>query len=72
MRFQSQYGLLLMFFECPPELAVRILLVKIPHILATEHGEMKLVLTWKLDPYWVAFRVLEGAMHTTEEEKYQS
>lgn len=72
MRFQSQYGLLLMFFEYPPELDVRILLVKIPHILAIEQGQMKLVLTWKLDPYWVAFTMLEGAMHTTEEEKYQS
>lgn len=50
VRFQSHYGLLLMFFECLPELDVRTLLVKISHI---EHGKMKLVLTWKLDPYWV-------------------
>lgn len=29
------------------------------------HGEITLVLTQKFHPYWPAFIVLEGSMHTT-------
>lgn len=52
-------------------LVVRLLL-KIPHYQVREHREIKLVLTWKLCSYWVAFIVLEGAVHTNEEENHQS
>ena len=27
-----------------------------------DHGEIKLVFTWKLHPYWIAFFLLAGAM----------
>lgn len=39
------------------------------HTFGTEHGEVRLVLNWKLHPYWVLSIVLEGAVHTTKREK---
>jgi hypothetical protein len=32
------------------------------------HGEIKMILTQTLHPYWLAFIVLGGALHTTEEK----
>lgn len=47
---------------CLPELDIKTLLLRTPYILVTWHGEIKLVLTKKLSPYWTAFRVLEITM----------
>lgn len=56
-------------WNCPPELDGKTLLLKIPHTLVPELGEIKLVLTWKPPPCWLAFIVLEGAIHAVETEK---
>lgn len=45
----------------PPELGGKTLLVKAPHTRVTKHGKIKLVPTWKLRSYWLAFMVMEGA-----------
>ena len=39
------------------ELDDKTLLLKILHTLILKHGELKLVLTWKLITYWIAFIV---------------
>lgn len=36
---------------------------------ATEHGTIKLVWTWKLHLYWLAFTVLKSAIHASGGEK---
>lgn len=48
----------------PPELDGEVLLVKTPHTQVTGYGKTKLILTWKLHPYCLAFIV-----HATREEK---
>lgn len=55
----------------PPELNGKTLFLKAPHILATGGGEIKLVLTRKFPPCWIAFTVLGGAMQTIMGEKNQ-
>lgn len=63
------------FFRFPLERAVKTLLLKTPHILATEHRKMKLVLTWKLYPYYprgVHSQCWKVLCVLLEEEKYQS
>lgn len=43
------------------------------HMLhAKQHGEIKLVLYWKLYPSWIAFVMLKGALYATVGEKESS
>lgn len=56
----------------PLELDSKILLLKILHSWVIEHREIKLILTWKLHPFWLAFMVLEGAMNAIKGEKQLS
>lgn len=37
------------------------------HTLIARHGEIKLDLTWKLDLFWLAFRMSNGAMYLQRE-----
>lgn len=37
--------------------------IKTHHNSVIEHGETELSLTWKLHPHWLAYAVLDGAMH---------
>lgn len=54
----------------PLELDSETLLLKKPHTLVIEHGEIKLVLSWKLHPYWLHFVILQDAIDpATGEEK---
>lgn len=41
------------------ELEGKTLLLKIPHTQGTGHGKRKLLLTWKLHPYWLVFTALK-------------
>ena len=46
-----------------PELGGKTLsLMRPPHNFSHRPGEIRLVLTWKIHPYWLAFMVLEGAV----------
>lgn len=54
------------YFSYPPELDSKIILLKTEYIWVTEHGEIKLKLTWKCHLHWLAFMVPETALHTTE------
>lgn len=56
-------------FDYLSELDGKILLLKTPYIGATEHGKIKLVLTSKLHPYWLASVVLEGAVLDDQRRK---
>ena len=44
--------------------------LKIPHTRVTEHGEIKLVLTWDPNSYRLGFIVLESAKHITREKHH--
>jgi hypothetical protein len=46
------------------------LLLKTSYILVAGYGKIKLELSWKLPPYWLAFIVPEGVMQTAG--KYKS
>lgn len=41
-----------------------------PHTSVLEHRGIKLILTWKLHPYRIAFIVLEAAVHAPRGENY--
>lgn len=47
---------------CTPELDGKSLLLKTPHTLATEHGEIKSAPIRKPPPCWLVFTGLEHAM----------
>lgn len=49
----------------PPKLDVKALLQKTSNNWAVGHGEIKLLLTCKLHPHWLAFIVLKVSMHAT-------
>lgn len=51
----------------PTELDDKTLLLKTPNTCAIGYREVKLVLNWKLHPYWVAFTVFENSMYTMRE-----
>lgn len=53
----------------PLELASGTLLLQILHTRIIEHGEIKLILTVKLHPDWLAFIVVEGAMYAYQGRK---
>lgn len=55
--------------SCPPQSDSKTLLLKTSHTYVINHGEIELKLNWKLQPYWSAFTVLEGAIHTTIGER---
>lgn len=44
------------------------LLLKTPHSWVIRHGDIELVLTWKLHAHWLAFTLLEGAIRATKGE----
>lgn len=44
-----------------PQTDSKVLLLKITHTSVLEQGEIKLVLSWKLHPYQLAFLALDGA-----------
>lgn len=46
-------------------------MLETPHSGATGRGEIKLVLTLKLTPYWLVSRVLDGAIWAAGREKNQ-
>lgn len=52
----------------PSEHYGKTLLFKTPHTRVIEHEDIKVVLTWKLHPYWVAFIVLKGTVQLPEEK----
>lgn len=54
------------------ELDVNALLQKILHTGVLEPWEIKLVLTWKLHPYWVAFILTEGVEQATRGRNHSS
>lgn len=56
-------------FGSTPELDSKTFLLKTLGRRATEHGTIKLVWTWKLHLYWLAFTVLKSAMHASGGEK---
>lgn len=58
----------------PPELDGKNLSLQTSQTGVIEHGQIKLVLTWKPHPFQVAFRVLENALSMLPEQKsnYQS
>ena len=56
----------------PLDLDSEILLLKKPHTLFIEHGGLKLVLSWKLHPYWLPFVVLQDAIDTAAGEEKSS
>lgn len=45
-------------------------MLKTPHILATGHGEIQLVLTGKLPPCWLGFTVLESDSKGESQQQY--
>lgn len=65
---QTLQGIAIIFYYFS-ELDSKILLLKTPYIGVTEHGKIKLVLTSKLHPYWLASVVLEGAGHDGQRRK---
>lgn len=56
-------------FGSNPELDSKTFLLKTLDRRVTEHGAIKLVWTWKLLLFWLAFTVLKGAMHASGGEK---
>lgn len=50
------------------ELDNKTLLLKTSNSGVTEQKEIKLILTWKLHPYWLGLMMPEGAMKTTRKE----
>lgn len=46
----------------PPELYAKCLLLKSPYTRVIVNGEIKLVFTLKLHPYWLTFIVLQDVM----------
>lgn len=57
--------LLLMVLAALQKNYIKTLLLKMPHSWIIEREDLKLVLSWKLDPYRPSFIVLDGAVHTT-------
>lgn len=53
----------------PPELNGKSSLLKTPQKRVLEHVEIMLVLTWKIDLFFLAFILLEDIMHATGREK---
>lgn len=56
----------------PLDLDTETLLLKKPHTLVIEHGEIKLALSQKLHPYWPPFVVLQDAIDTAAGEEKSS
>ena len=59
-------------FGSPTKLDSNILTLKIPHTQVIKHGEIKLVLTWKLRPYRLPYIVLAGTTQAARGEKESS
>lgn len=58
------FRLLIMLYY-PQELDSKILFLKTSYTWVVEHWQIKLALKWKLYTYWLAFIVLEDAIHAT-------
>lgn len=57
--------------SCPLEPNGKTLLMTAPYALVTSHGEIKLVLTRKVPPYWLTFTVLGSTMKAAVEKIHQ-
>lgn len=54
------------------ELDNKTLLLKTSNSGVTEQEEIKLILTWKLHPYWLGLMMLEAGLKTTRKENNSS
>lgn len=55
----------------PSELDVKIQFLKTLHTLTTGHGKIKLILIWKLQPYFLSFIILGSAIIVLKEKSNQ-
>lgn len=62
--WSHKYSSSAVYCHCFSEHDGKVLLMKAPHIQVTEHEKIKLMLTWKLQPYYLVYIV-----HATKREK---